>query len=274
MRNPRPAINTFPTPSQELTMFALLAPSILFLCIAIWHKEANYTEECVGSINLHDVTKCNKNEGISKKKNLNYYSERSVLSPVNGACLHLVFWKEILPQAVKNFLWRYTTLWPCIRGWAECRYTRYKGTWDWWDTRVHIVGHEQDENPPYLVFPTPQKTSILCSKSWLMSLQSGLTSFIFLLYAITPAATCSCRSTEATTQLVCVHLFKKCNQTLELFWLCGNEKSLWLIRENGFMFSRPATEALKTQIQTFDSTWHLRLIKLKLFESNAGNLHF
>lgn len=102
MRNPRPAINTFPTPSQELTMFALLAPSILFLCIAIWHKEANYTEECVGSINLHDVTKCNKNEGISKKKNLNYYSERSVLSPVNGACLHLVFWKEILPQAVKK----------------------------------------------------------------------------------------------------------------------------------------------------------------------------
>lgn len=49
-------------------MFALLAPSILSLCIAIWHKEANYTEECVGSINLHDVTKCNKNEGISKKK--------------------------------------------------------------------------------------------------------------------------------------------------------------------------------------------------------------
>lgn len=49
-------------------MFALLAQSILFLCIAIWHKEANYTEECVGSINLHDVTKCNKNEGMSKKK--------------------------------------------------------------------------------------------------------------------------------------------------------------------------------------------------------------
>lgn len=83
-------------------MFALLAPSILFLCIAIWHKEANYTEECVGSINLHDVTKCNKNEGISKKKNLNYYSERSVLSPANGACLHLVFWMEILPLAVKK----------------------------------------------------------------------------------------------------------------------------------------------------------------------------
>lgn len=68
MRNPKPAINTFPTLSQELTMFALLAQSILFLCIAIWHKEANYTEECVGSINLHDVTKCNKNEGMSKKK--------------------------------------------------------------------------------------------------------------------------------------------------------------------------------------------------------------
>lgn len=162
MRNPRPAINTFPTLSQELTMFALLAPSILFLCIAIWHKEANYTEECVGSINLHDVTKCNKNEGISKKKKLNYYSERSVLSPANGACLHLVFWMETLPLAVKKLqlslaIYNFVTLHQGL-----VRVQVYKGTWDWWDTRVHIVGHEQEENPPYLVFPTPQKTSVLC----------------------------------------------------------------------------------------------------------------
>lgn len=59
MRSPRPTINTFPTLSQKLAVFA-------FFYVDIWHKEANYTEECVRFINLHDVTKSNKREDISR----------------------------------------------------------------------------------------------------------------------------------------------------------------------------------------------------------------
>ncbi len=61
-------------------MFALLAARI-----SIWHKEANYIEECVRFINLHDVTKCNKSEDISRNcesllKSIIYILQMSSLS--------------------------------------------------------------------------------------------------------------------------------------------------------------------------------------------------